>query len=130
MRLVLVVFIVTSLAAALSPAPLRADQVAEDLCATMLVDMIEGAGLTPERSAPALGCRQDTDGTWRMPTVSELTDTANTIALDATGARLLTSVDAFSTSHALASTFQYVRNDQALIIPGPGGQPDITDISD
>lgn len=104
-------------------------QNSDDICASMLVPLIEQAGLIPESSAPALGCRQD-DGTWFMPTVAEAFNDRRIEQLSSEARELLDAVDRMSTDPAFGSSLQFLRQEAIALVPGPGGVEDAVDISD
>lgn len=105
-------------------------QGSEDTCSSMLVGVILQAGLDVETSAPAFGCRQNDMRAWYMPNISVTSDRVIAQQLTPEGVRLLEAVDRMSTDVAFSNSLQFVRAESTVLVPGPGGVVNSTDLSD
>lgn len=84
-------------------------QRSDDACASEVVPLLQRAGLDVEKSAPALGCRQDANGRWWMPTVEVLADDDAIAQLNTEGQQLLSAVDRMSMDIAFTKSMRFDR---------------------
>lgn len=105
-------------------------QDSNDACTATVVPLIDQAGLLPETSAPSVGCRQDNNGAWYMPELSDALSADLLEELDPKSQGILDAIDRMSTDNAFASSLRFNRHDMTILVPGRGGVTDTIDVGD
>lgn len=94
------------------------------------LSLIQNAGLDIQKSAPAVGCRQDERGQWWMPTIGTLADDPAYQDLNPLGQDILAAVDRMSMDHAFDLSVRYDRTRAVALTLGPYSKVYEKDISD